>query len=116
MRRRRAYDRAGARVELGAVTWAHDEVGGGGIADGAPGMGTDGVVGDEAVLGGLKDETRVARLWIGETRGPTHRHLAGQANRSPRVVPSCSESTAPEPSSSGWSQRHPTYPGGRERA
>ena len=78
------FDCAGAGVELRAVTRAHDEVGGRGIADRAPGMWTDGVVGDEAVLGGLKDEARVACLWIGELRRPADRHITGQANPSPK--------------------------------
>jgi hypothetical protein len=83
MRCRRVHNRAGARVELGAVTRTHDEIDGGGITDCAPGMGTDRVVGDKAALGELKDEARVTRLRIGETRGTAYRHLAGLANRSP---------------------------------
>ena len=81
---RRAHDRTGTRVELGAVTRTHDELGGGGITDCAPGMGTDGVVGDETALAELEDQARVTRPRIRETRRPANRYLTGHANRSPR--------------------------------
>jgi hypothetical protein len=84
MGRRGAHDRPGTRVELRAVTGTHDEVGSGGITDGAPGMRADGVVGDEAALGELEDQARVTSLRVRETRSPSNGHLAGLANRGPR--------------------------------
>ena len=49
-----------------------------------PAWGQDRVVGDEAALFELEDQAGITCLRICETRSPTDRHLAGQANRSPR--------------------------------
>ena len=83
MRCWRTHDRTGARIELGAVTRTHNEVGSRGIANRASRVGTDGVVDDEAALSELEHEAGVTSLWIREAGRFANRHLGGQANRSP---------------------------------
>ena len=111
MRRRRTHDRTGARVELGAVTRTHNEVGGRGIADRAPRVGTDGVVGDEAALSELEHEAGVTSLRIGEA-WPIRQPAPGSPGQSESPpVPPCSESSTRGPSSSDWTPKHSAHPG-----